>query len=92
MPPLDLTSLIFSLKSFFISCPPAKAVFGFPVDMDPEDMPSNKKFLAHAAMMMQMLDKALNMLGPDVELLAEILCDRKFYSVQSHGKTSMMRS
>jgi hypothetical protein len=38
--------------------------------MDPgsEAMQTNKNFIKHAKMMIQMLDKALNMLGPDIEL------------------------
>lgn len=59
----------------FEKCPPAKVLFGFPIDMDPgsEMMRSSKRFQKHARYMIQMLDKALNLLGPDVELLEEIL-------------------
>ena len=32
----------------------------------------------HARYMIQMLDKALGLLGPDAEVLEEILTDRKF--------------
>jgi hemoglobin-like flavoprotein len=48
--------------------------------MDPESegIKTNRRFLAHASYMIDMLDRALNMLGPDVELLQEILSDRKF--------------
>lgn len=61
----------------FKKCPDAKVLFGFPLDMDPgsDQMQQSKRFLKHAAYMIQMLDRALNLLGPDAELLAEILCD-----------------
>jgi len=36
---------------------------------------TSKRFLMHAAYLIQMLDTALNMLGPDSELLAEIMMD-----------------
>lgn len=64
-------------KHLFAKCPPAKVLFGFPITMDPgsEEMQTNKRFLQHAAYMIQMLDRALNMLGPDSELLGEILGD-----------------
>lgn len=47
--------------------------------MDPESeaIKTNRRFLAHASYMIDMLDRALNMLGPDAELLQEILSDRK---------------
>jgi len=61
----------------FKKCPETKALFGFAVDMDAgsEEMQLNKAFTRHAANMIQMLDRALNMLGPDAELLGEILMD-----------------
>jgi hemoglobin-like flavoprotein len=64
-------------KHFFTACPGAKVLFGFPEDMDPgsESMTQSKRFIMHASNMIDMLDRALNMLGPDAELLAEILTD-----------------
>ena len=61
----------------FQQCPEAKELFGFPIEMDPgsDQMQTSKRFLKHAAYMIQMLDRAFNMLGPDAELLAEILGD-----------------
>jgi len=38
-------------------------------------MQTNKRFLAHASYMIRMFDKQLQMLGPDTELLEEILTD-----------------
>jgi len=45
--------------------------------MDPcsEEMKSNTQFLQHVAFMIAMLDRALNELDPDAELLAAILID-----------------
>ena len=70
-------------RSLFRKCPEAKVLFGFPLDMDPgsNEMQQSKHFVKHAANMISMLDRALNMLGPDAELLAEILSDRKFFCV-----------
>jgi hypothetical protein len=75
---MDQTDTPF-FSSFFRLCPAAKVLFGFPLDMDPESeaIKTNRRFLAHASYMIDMLDRALNMLGPDVELLQEILSDRK---------------
>lgn len=41
---------------------------------------------------MQMLDKALNMLGPDAEILSEILTDRKFDTESSLRLLAMAQS
>lgn len=40
-------------------------------------MQQSKAFVKHATYMIEMLDRALNMLGPDAELLGEILSDCK---------------
>lgn len=68
------------MPSFFTAIPKAKALFGFPETMNPGsvEMQTNKRFLAHASYMIRMFDKQLQMLGPDTELLEEILTDRKF--------------
>jgi Globin len=61
----------------FIASPEAKVLFGFPYDMDPNspDMLTSKRFILQGSYMIKMLDTALCMLGPDVELLSEILHD-----------------
>ena len=63
--------------SFFQNCPQAKVLFGFPIDMDPksDDIKSSQRFLAHGAYLIQMLDASLGMLGPDIELLTEIMVE-----------------
>ena len=52
-------------------------LFGFPIDMDPksDDIKSSQRFLAHGAYLIQMLDASLGMLGPDIELLTEIMVE-----------------
>jgi methyl-accepting chemotaxis protein len=57
--------------------PGAQRVFGFPKDMDsssPEVLKS-RRFLRHATYFVQMIDKALSMLGPDIDILTEILLE-----------------
>ena len=64
-------------RSLFEACPQVKVLFGFPIDVDPtsDDVRKSKRFLMHASYMIQMLDTALNMLGPDIELLTEIMAE-----------------
>jgi hemoglobin-like flavoprotein len=52
-------------------------LFGFPIDIDvySSELLQSKRFLAHAAYLLEMIDTALNMLGPDIELLTEIMHD-----------------
>lgn len=83
---MDSFALDFSL---FEKCPPAKVLFGFPLDMDPtcERLRKSQRFVAHAKHMIDMLDRAVHMLGPDAELLEEMLFDCKpahtlCYSIQ----------
>ena len=40
-----------------------------------EELSKNRRFTKHASYFIQMIDKALGMLGPDIELLTEILMD-----------------
>ena len=81
---LSSSSIILAYCSFFEKVPQAKILFGFPKDMNPgsEEMQTNKRFLAHASYMIRMFDKQLQMLGPDTELLEEILTDRKSSSLK----------
>ena len=62
-------------QHLFAKCPQAKPLFGFPIDIDPtsKELLSSRRFKMHAVYMIQMLDTALNMLGPDIELLTEIM-------------------
>ncbi|KAL7561909.1 hypothetical protein ACA910_005112 [Epithemia clementina (nom. ined.)] len=62
-------------KRLFEDCPKSKVLFGFPIGIDTNspELLDSKRFLMHASYMIQMLDTALNMLGPDIELLTEIM-------------------
>ena len=55
--------------------PRTKVLFGFPitVDTDSQELLNSKRFLMHAAYLIEMLDTALQMLGPDKDLLVEIM-------------------
>jgi Globin len=65
------------VNRLFVSCPDSKVLFGFPLDIDPnsEELLKSKRFKMHASYLIQMIDTALNMLGPDIELLTEMLYD-----------------
>ncbi|KAL7557009.1 hypothetical protein ACA910_002254 [Epithemia clementina (nom. ined.)] len=64
-------------QRLFQRCPQAKILFGFSMhlDHDSRELLDSKRFKMHAAYMIQMLDTAMNMLGPDCELLTEIMQD-----------------
>lgn len=56
--------------------PEAKTIFGFDRNADVEnELSKSPRFTKHAKYFIQMIDKALGMLGPDIELLTEILLD-----------------
>jgi hemoglobin-like flavoprotein len=64
-------------RRLFMKCPSAKVLFGFPMDMEAhsEELLKSRRFLMHARYLISMIDTALNMLGPDFELLKEIMMD-----------------
>lgn len=68
-------SLLF--RKLFEIQPSTKVLFGFPIDVDPHspELLASKRFLMHASYLIEMLDTALNMLGPDIELLSEIMLE-----------------
>lgn len=68
-------TLLFS--HLFEKCPSSKAMFGFPIDMDPncDTLKKSKRFAVHAVFMIEMLDRSLGLLGPDAELLTEIMAE-----------------
>ena len=74
---LILSSLIFFLHRLFALEPEAQRIFGFSKDMDPSapEVLKNPRFVKHAKYFIQMIDKALSMLGPDIEILTEILME-----------------
>ena len=55
--------------------PEAKAIFGFDKNMDAKELARSARFTKHAKYFIQMIDKALGMLGPDIELLTEIMLE-----------------
>lgn len=56
--------------------PEAKGIFGFKASADVDkELSKAPRFTKHAKYFIQMIDKALGMLGPDIELLTEILLD-----------------
>lgn len=61
----------------FDKCPQAKLLFGFPIDIDVDspELLQSKRFIAQAIYFWNMIDTSLNMLGPDIELLTEIMTE-----------------
>jgi predicted acetyltransferase len=55
--------------------PEARTIFGFDKNSDLAVLSQSPRFTKHAKYFIQMIDKALGMLGPDIELLTEILLD-----------------
>ncbi|CAJ1936887.1 unnamed protein product [Cylindrotheca closterium] len=68
-------------QKFFASTPNAMTVFGFPKGSDPssKDSLENPRFVKKAKwfirVFIQMIERSLDMLGPDSELLTEILLE-----------------
>ena len=62
---------------FFSLEPQAQLIFGFDASMDPtsDAVLKSSRFVKHAEYFIQMIDRALSMLGPDIELLTEILME-----------------
>lgn len=67
--------IVISPVRFFALEPEAKAIFGFKKTQSDEELAKSRRFTKHAAYFIQMIDKALGMLGPDIELLTEILLE-----------------
>jgi len=55
--------------------PAAKVIFGFKEEDSPSKLAKMERFSKHAQYFIQMIDKALGMLGPDIELLTDVLMD-----------------
>lgn len=45
------------------------------MDLQSQEVVQSKRFLVHAGSLLQMIDTAMNMLGPDVEILTDIMLD-----------------
>ncbi|KAL7577987.1 hypothetical protein ACA910_007603 [Epithemia clementina (nom. ined.)] len=92
----EVGALLF--RDMFQRSPEIKVLFGFPIDLDANSpqLRHDKKFLQHATYMVQMLDATFNMLGPDLELLTEIMQDlgakHARYGVKAAMHTAMQES
>ncbi|KAL7557860.1 hypothetical protein ACA910_010911 [Epithemia clementina (nom. ined.)] len=64
-------------QQLFKKEPKTRVLFGFPIDLDTDsqELLQSKRFLMHASYLIEMLDTALQMLGPDIDLLTEIMLD-----------------
>jgi hemoglobin-like flavoprotein len=65
----------FLRDSLFRTLPQAKVLFGFPLDMNVEATSGSRRFLTHAAFLIEMIEKALNMLGKADDDLTVLLTD-----------------
>jgi len=71
----EQTGVLLFQKLFELE-PESKVIFGFQRDANVnEELSKSARFVKHARYFIQMIDKALGMLGPDIELLTEILLD-----------------
>jgi hemoglobin-like flavoprotein len=61
----------------FVKCPNAKIIFGFDSNDDPysDEIILSSDFKRNASIMIEMFNSAFNMLGPDIDILSEILQD-----------------
>jgi Globin len=75
--------VIFVIR-FFVMEPDAMAVLGFPSDMDPtsKEVQDSPRFKAHSKFFVELLDRALDMIGPAHDVLTDILDELG----QSHSK------
>jgi hemoglobin-like flavoprotein len=64
----------YSFYRFFELEPAAKEIFGFDKDSGTKLIDS-EKFQRHAIYFIQMINKAIGFLGPDIEFLTEMLMD-----------------
>ena len=80
-----------SLYSLFEHCPGARPCFGFYVDAkaDSSELLQNARFQAQAKYITEMLDTALDLLGPDVELLSKSMLELGAKSAQHGVKPEM---
>jgi nitric oxide dioxygenase len=67
--------LSFFFHRLFKRCPETKVLFGFRLDIEPDspELLKSKNFVRHSAYLIQMIDTAVNLLGPDIETLTEIM-------------------
>jgi hemoglobin-like flavoprotein len=58
-----------------VTCPEAKRLFGFSVDAPIDEIRGSKRLLIHASFIVEMIEKALDMLGGDDTELTEFMTD-----------------
>jgi len=76
LPDYEQKTGVLLFQKLFELEPDAKVIFGFQKDADVNtELTKSARFIKHAKYFIQMIDKALGMLGPDIELLTEILMD-----------------
>lgn len=68
-------SFVGNFCSLFHDLPQSKVLFGFPIDLDLDSMAGSKRFLMHSAFLVNMIEKALNMLGTDDDELTALMSD-----------------
>ena len=64
-------------RKLFILEPDIQLIFGIPKSVDPRSdaILKNERFVKHAEYFIEMINMALGMLGPDIELLTEVLLE-----------------
>jgi hemoglobin-like flavoprotein len=58
-----------------VTCPEAKPLFGFRLNAPIEEIRESKRLLIHASFIIEMIEKALSMLGGDDKELTEFMTD-----------------
>jgi hypothetical protein len=93
-PPFNAATTTYDDRLFELE-PEARTIFGFDKNSDLSVLSQSPRFTKHAKYFIQMIDKALGMLGPDIELLTEILLDlgakHVGYGVKPGTWNSMLR-
>ena len=60
-----VTVQFFEFRSLFKVCPQSKPLFGFTLDFPEKEIRMSKRVLVHASFIIEMVEKALEMLGKD---------------------------
>jgi hemoglobin-like flavoprotein len=64
-----------SHTSLFVTCPEAKPLFGFAKNVPLAEIRESKRLLIHASFIVEMIEKALDMLGGDDKELTDFMTD-----------------
>lgn len=62
-------------RKFLAKCPQGKRIFGWPMNIDPnsDEFLQSPMIVSQCELYMKMWDAAINMLGPELELLTDLL-------------------